>query len=102
MATYEIPLTPEAQKFSISLGGKDYSIVVRWNSFCNSWLMDLSDADELPILNALPLVVGVDLLSPYPYLKFGGPLIVDCPGGSLVAPNYDELGSSGRLYFITP
>lgn len=101
MANYEIPLSPEAQKFDIVLAGVDYLISVYWGTRTNTWLIDIANAAGTPILTGIPLVANTDLLAPYPYLNFGGQLIAQTDNAPNVPPTYDNLGITGHLYFVT-
>jgi FtsP/CotA-like multicopper oxidase with cupredoxin domain len=99
MALYKIPLSSEAQKFSISLAGVTYRLRLRWNSNNSTWTLDIADFTGVPILQGIPLVIGTNLLAPYPYLDFGGKLMVANDDGSPTPPNYSALGVTGQLYF---
>lgn len=101
MALYKVPLSPVAQTFDIYLGGVHYKINLQWNAEIPAWSIDISDVNTgNPLVYGIPLVTGCNLLEAYDYLGFQGPLvaIVD---GSLEPPNYDNLGNSGNLYFLT-
>lgn len=97
---YEVPLTSESQTFSIEMAGKSYTITVVWNESANVWVLDFADALGVPLLRGIPLVANVDLLEPYPYMNFGGSLIAQTDSSPNTPPSYDNLGSSGRLYFV--
>lgn len=99
--TYEIPLTPEAQNFSISLAGVSYQLSLKWGTFANAWLLDIADADGAPVLSGIPLVANTDLLSPYAYMNFGGQIVALTDNALDVPPTYDNLGTTGHLYFVT-
>lgn len=101
MANYEIPLTPEAQKFSITLAGITYQISVYWGTRTDCWLIDIADNNGTPILRGIPLVANVDLLAPYPYLNLGGQLIAQTDNSPNIPPTYSNLGITGHLYFVT-
>lgn len=101
MATYEIPLTPEAQLFQIKLAGVTYSLNLVWNNVANAWVLDIADENNIPILRGIPLVPGVDLLGPYPYLNFGGQLVAQTDNGVTIPPTYDNLGTTSHLLFVT-
>lgn len=101
MPTYEIPLSPEPQKFSIELAGVSYVLNLGWNEVVSAWVVDIADRNENPILRGIPLVANVDLLEPYPYLNFGGQLIAQTDNNVEVPPTFDTLGLTGHLYFIT-
>ncbi len=102
MPSYEIPLSAEAQTFTISLGGADYNLSLLWNMVSNSWTLDILDAQNIPLVRGIPLVANVDLLAPYPYLNFGGQLIAQTDGSPNIPPTYDNLGANSHLYFVVP
>ena len=81
---YVIPLTPEPQRFSIVLAGRELLLAVRWmDAPEGGWLLDI------------PLVAGCALLEPYAYLGLGGALLLsgDEP------PSPDTLGRGVDLLF---
>lgn len=46
---YEIPLTPEPQRFSISIGATTYNLRFGWNeNDMGGWFMDIADDNENP------------------------------------------------------
>lgn len=100
MTPYEIPLTPEAQSFHITLGGIDYSLRLLWNAPDSVWLLDLNDTNGTPILQGIPLVTGVDLLAQFAYLGLGGQLVAQTDNAPDAVPTVDNLGVTGRLYFV--
>lgn len=102
MTTYEIPLTPEAQTFSIDLAGVTYSCHLLWNGVSNSWTLDIADENDNAILSGISVVSNADLLAPYPHLNFGGQLIAQTDTDPDEIINYESLGVSGHIYFVTP
>jgi hypothetical protein len=102
MASYEIPLNAQAQTFSIQLGGQTYQIYMRWNSFSNIWVLDILDNAGNPLVQAIPLVTGTDLLAPYPDLQFGGTLTVVTDGDITAVPTFNNIGLSSHVIFTTP
>lgn len=103
---YEIPLAAENQKFHITLSGIDYTFSLRWNFRASQWILNIGDTAELPIINGIPLVAGVNLLSGYKAHEIGG------VGSNLFIrsflkqahlgqeqPLYNDLGSNTRLYY---
>lgn len=102
MPIYEIPLSPEAQKFTIDLAGETYQINLYWCGAANAWVMDLADTLGTPIISGIPLVANTDLFAQYPYLNLGGQLIAQTDNAPNSPPTYNNLGSAGRLYFVTP
>lgn len=101
MAQYEIPLSPNSQSFQIAILGTMYNMRVMWNVAMSSWILDIADANNTPILNGIPLVTGTDLLAPYAYLNFGGTLTVFTDGDLDAVPTYSNLGINSHLYFTT-
>jgi hypothetical protein len=101
MANFEIPLSPKPQTFSIALAGVTYQITVKWNWVASCWVIDVADASGNPLVGGLPLVTGVDILGQYAYLGFGGKLIVQTDHDPDAVPTFDNIGSTGHLYFIT-
>lgn len=102
MATYEIPLTPESQTFNINLSGVKYTMFFYWCDPNNAWGIDISDANGNLILSGLPVIANTDLLEQYSYLNFGGQLIAQTDDNINIAPTYNNLGTLGHVYFITP
>lgn len=99
---YEIPLSPTPQTFTISLGGTTYRLTVWWNDMAACWTVDIYDSDgSTKILVGVPLVTGCDLLAPYSDLDFGGELIAQVDGDINAVPTFDNLGTTGHLYFVT-
>lgn len=94
MTYYEIPLTPNAQRFSVTLAGVPYQMQLIYRGATEGgWMLDLFDAAGNGLVLGVPLVTGVDLLAPYPDLAIGGSLFMDA------VPTYDNLGTGARLYF---
>lgn len=100
MTRYVIPLTPEPQSFSITLGGVEYSLTARWcDAQEGGWLLDIGRAEGAVLVAAIPLVTGVDLLAPYPEHNWGGWLWVQAANDA--PPLFDTLGTDTRLIFET-
>jgi hypothetical protein len=101
MTSYEIPLSPKPQAFSIALGGITYKMTLRWNVPASAWMLDIADATGDLMVGSIPLVTGVDLLAQYAYLGFTGKLVVQTDNDSNAVPTFDNLGTTSHLYFIT-
>lgn len=102
MNAFEIPLSPAPQTFSIPLNGIDYQLTFYWNKASQNWVMDISDDAGTAIVHGLPLLTGTNLLDQYEYLGVGGALVVQTDSALDDVPGFDELGITGRLYFVTP
>lgn len=97
---YEIPLTANPQKLTISLGTNTYQLVVKWNDQSQTWVIDINDTDGNPVLTGLSMVTGADLLEQYSYMNFGGQLIAQSDTDLSLPPTFDNLGTIGHLYFV--
>jgi len=97
---YEIPLSPQPQKFQITLANTAYAMTVTWNVVNASWMIDIADASGNPILTGVPMVTGADLLEQYAYLEFGFALIAQTDNAPNVIPTFADLGSTGHLYAL--
>lgn len=102
MAVFEIPLSPQAQTFDITLGTKTYKLTVAWNDApSGGWVLDIADANDVPILTGIPLVTGANLLEQFDYLDLGGELQVQTDFDLNAVPTFGNLGVTSHLYFIT-
>ncbi len=84
MATFEIPLSPTPEVFSITLSGTQYSCRTNWNAIMGVWVLDLSTPEDVPVLEGIPLVAGIDLLD----------------HDSAASPSFTDLGTTGHLYYV--
>lgn len=100
MTPYEIPLTAEAQKFTITLGGTDRQLRVYWNKWSENWCLDINQTDGTPILQGLPIITGADLLGQHRHLELGGSIVAQTDFDLDAVPTFTNLGTLGRLYFI--
>lgn len=102
MTVYGIPLSPRAQRFSISLLGVVYQMTVHWCAPSTCWVLDLADQNGNAIASGLPLITGADLLGQLGYLGIDGALLVQTDGGVDQVPTFANLGTNGNLFFVTP
>ncbi len=98
--TYEIPLSPQAQKFQIALAGVTYTLTLWWSTIANCWNIDLADSNGVVIIGSIAVVAGTDLLSPFAYLNFGGELVAQTDNELTAPPTYQNLGSTSHIYFV--
>jgi hypothetical protein len=120
---YEIPTIASPQSFSIPLAGISYNMSLTYHNYypgilgvptgiatdngsnidtnvIGGWVLDISDINNNPIICGIPLVTGIDLLYQYQYLGIGGSLIVATDGSPDTPPTFDNLGSTGHVYFV--
>lgn len=100
MIPYEIPLTPQPQRFLISLGGVDYELTVSWCGPASAWTLDIRSADGSDIVVGISMVTGVDLLGQYKHLGLPGQLVAQSDVDLDRVPDFGSLGVSGHLYFL--
>ena len=101
--TYEFPLRPEAQQIRIQLGTVEYIVRFGWGDTADGgWFIDISDAEAVPLLRGLALTAGENVLQQFDYLGIAGEIRVQTDGDDLVEPTYANLGSNGKVLFITP
>jgi hypothetical protein len=98
---YEVPLSPDAQKFTIELNGTAYVLRLLWCAHAACWMLDIMDADEAMLVSSIPVVTGLDLLGQYGYLGIDGSLIAQTVADPDAVPTAENLGTDGRLYFVT-
>lgn len=99
MKIQEIPLTPNNQQFSISIGGQAFNMRVTW---CDAagWILDLMDISGAALVSGIPLVTGTDLLGQYKHLGITGLLVVVVDSAAEEYPTKTNLGIGSHLYFI--
>lgn len=101
---YRIPMIPQNQEFDVSLAGVTYHLRVKWNSnpLAQSWVLDIMDSQQNPILSGIPMVTGCDLLEQYAYKNIGGAMIVQSTTDPDEVPDYASLGVTGFVFLVTP
>lgn len=101
MPVNEIPLNPYPERFSITLDDKEFTIVTSWCTPAAAWTVTIADTAG-PVLSGVPLIPGVNLLAQYPNLGFKGQLVAQVDHNKDAVPNYQGLGTTSHLYYITP
>lgn len=101
MTAYEIPLSPTPQTFGITLNETDYALTFRWNQASRCWKLDIADSSGALLVGGLAIVTGADILEQFAYLVIGGELQAQTSHDTFAVPTYDNLGDSGKVYFVT-
>jgi uncharacterized protein DUF6983 len=104
-SVFLIPLQPAVpQTLSVQLGGTTYrlTLLFRNDPITPTWTVDIADSAGNPILQGIPLVTGADLLAQYGYLGFGGALVVQTTSNPDAVPTFENIGSDGNLYWVSP
>lgn len=102
MAFFKIPLNPFPETFSISISNVEYTGMTRWNAVQQCWVVSLMDTNDVPILQNLPLIPGVNLVDQFDYLGLGVALQALLDYDPSVPVPYASLGTTGNLYVETP
>lgn len=99
---YEIPLSPDPQRFTVTLSGVDYRMTVQYRDAGGAgWVLDVADATNQPLVSGLPLVTGVDLLGQYSHLEFRGRLWVQGSANPDDVPTFEDLGIGSHVFWVT-
>ena len=101
MSLYEFPTGPSARTYGVDLLGTRYQLLYTFSSENNTWMLDISDIYNTPIVTSIPLVTGADLLDTLGYLGIGGKLVAAMDTG-VSPPGFSTMGTLGHLYFVTP
>lgn len=75
---------------------------LKWNVPANCWMLDILDSGGVPLLTGLAVVTGADLLDQFAYLGLGGQILAQTDFDPDAVPTFDNLGTVGHLYFVTP
>lgn len=98
---FEIPLVPaKSQKFYVALSGVTYAMKFRWCPPAQCWMIDLADANDVPLVMGIAVITGIDLLSQYEYLGIPGQLIIQSDYDTDAVPTFADLGVLGRAYYV--
>ena len=101
MTAYEVPTSALDQTFSVALGGITYQLTTRWCAPASAWVLDIADVNGVALVSGIPVVTGVDLLEQYRHLGIAGQLVAQTDGDTFAVPTQSNLGTAGRLYFVT-
>lgn len=97
---FEIPTSPTAQAFSITLNGTSYIMYLIYrDTDMGGWVLDIADSNNNSLICGIPLVTGCNLLDQYAYLGINGLLITSTDGDFLTPPTFDNIGTQGHLWF---
>ena len=102
MRSFELPLSPQPQRFVTTLNGVKYQMTVTWNFVAQVWVLDIADAVGASIVAGIPLVTSMDLLEQYGYLELAIALYAATSFNTEAPPTFTNLGLDGHLYAVTP
>lgn len=99
---YEIPLSPDPQRFTIALSGVEYQLTLAYrNAEEGGWVLDIADKQGTAIVQGIPLVTGSDLLAQYRHLGFTGRMAVQGSIDLTAVPTFENLGTESFLLWVT-
>lgn len=98
MAVSEIPLSPENQRFSISVAGQSLQMAV---TACCFLVSGYHGQYRGRPDKGIPLITGANLLAQYRYLGLGFSLYVNCDDPANDNPTQTDLGIKSHLYAVT-
>ena len=104
-AYFPIPLENGPQQVTVRLGGRNFTLTVRWNHVAGYWTLDIAEraltgsVSGETLVSGVPMLSGHDLLQQYGYLDFPGVLFVQTNGNVNASPTYENLGIESFLYF---
>lgn len=99
-----LPMTADgARQVDIDIGEDRGVFTFRsyWNYTTSSWNMDITDSFQVPVILGLALVIGVDILDPYPTVKerLGSIHVADLTGSANRTIN--DLGTNAQVVSFT-
>ncbi|HAV4974961.1 hypothetical protein OHW54_03130 [Acinetobacter baumannii] len=97
MALYEIPLLDRNQKFFIKLNKGNYQLKL---VYLKRWYLDIYQANAEPIARSIPLVSGIDILSPYSHLINGSMYVQNLNEDE--SQSFNDLGTNIKLFWQDP
>ncbi|MDC4325600.1 hypothetical protein NQ661_17045 [Acinetobacter baumannii] len=97
MALYEIPLLDRNQKFFIKLNKVNYQLKL---VYLKRWYLDIYQANAEPIASSIPLVSGIDILSPYSHLINGSMYVQNLNEDE--SQSFNDLGTNIKLFWQDP
>jgi hypothetical protein len=98
----QLPFTNDpAQQVTVQLGTVKYDFTVRWNDRARTWCLDMLDHNsQSPIVQGVPLVLGLDLLQPLALVGVGS-LVVNDEDNSGLDAGPDDLGGRVNVYWFS-
>lgn len=97
MALYEIPLLDRNQKFFIKLNKVNYQLKL---VYLKRWYLDIYQTNAEPIARSIPLVSGIDILSPYSHLINGSMYVQNLNEDE--SQSFNDLGTNIKLFWQDP
>ena len=93
-----INLNPNSQTTIVTIDGIIYNLSIIWR--LDTYILDINDVNNKPIVQGIPLITGADLTSQLKYLGIPGYWVVANSDGTDNVPTYSNLGVTSFLLFI--
>lgn len=102
MATQVIPVDSspnQTWQVSVNINGAvvTFFVTLDYNEIAEYWVMAISDSNQNPILNDIPLVTGLNLLRQYQYLGIGSIYLLPIGQQAENYPDDTNLGTAFEL-----
>ncbi|MEQ1067267.1 hypothetical protein ABLB96_14955 [Acinetobacter sp. XH1741] len=97
MALFEIPVLNRNQKFFIKLNKVNYQLKL---VFRKRWFLDIYQTNSEPIALGIPLVSGIDILSPFNHVINGSMYVQNLNEDE--SQSFNDLGTNIKLYWQDP
>lgn len=95
MAFSQIPLNRQNQKFTVKLGKRNYKLQTIYR--IDKWFLDIFDGADQPLVTAIPMVQGIDLLEQHQHIIRGSLYVLNTNEGE--THNFGGLGREINLYW---
>lgn len=97
MALYEIPLLDRNQKFFIKLNNVNYQLKLVYRK---RWYLDIYQTNAVSVALGIPLVSGVDILSPFSHVISGSMYVQNLNEDE--SQSFSDLGTNIKLFWQDP
>lgn len=97
MALYEIPLLDRNQKFFIKLNKVNYQLKLVYRK---RWYLDIFQTNSEPVALGIPLVSGIDILSPCSHVITGSMYVQNLNEDE--SQSFSDLGTNIKLFWQDP
>lgn len=88
---------------TVTLGQTLYDVRFYYNDVEDGgWYVDFRDADNNPILLGQALTAGENVLQQFDYLGFPGEIWVSVNYDYNLEPDFNNIGSTGKVVFYVP
>lgn len=87
---------------AINTNNSGNQMSLAWNPQSSNWIANIADSTGNPLVNGVPLVTGANLVEQFGHLGFSGQLRTATDNAGDVPPTFNNLGTTGHMYFVGP